>query len=230
MEIKLGGRLQAVADFVPEGAPAADIGTDHGYLAAYLIESGRVPHVYASDLNAGPCDAAHRTVQLTGLQEQITVRRGSGLEPLEPGEVSTVCIAGMGGQLMIDILDASPAVVKKLDTLVLQPQNAAPELRKWLYRHSWHIEDEALAVDEGRIYEIIQAKRGRRKAPDPILLQIGPILWAKKPALLRNHIESLLFLHKRVAAGMEKSEKARKSKKYKDCVRQIQELEQYLTW
>ena len=136
----------------------------------------------------------------------------------------------MGGQLMIDILEASPAVVKKLDTLVLQPQNAAPELRKWLYRHYWHIEDETLTVDDGRIYEILQAKRGRRKTPDPILLQIGPVLWEKKPALLRSHIESLLFLNKRIAAGMEKSEKARKSKKYKDCLKQIQALEEHLTW
>ena len=53
--MKLDARLQAVLDFVPEGGAVADIGTDHGYLAAALIEEGRAEYVIASDLNLGPC-------------------------------------------------------------------------------------------------------------------------------------------------------------------------------
>ena len=48
---------------MPEGGAVADIGTDHGYLAAALIEEGRAEHVIASDLNLGPCEAARRTVR-----------------------------------------------------------------------------------------------------------------------------------------------------------------------
>lgn len=52
--MKLGDRLQALADFVPQGSRVADIGTDHGYLAVELVKSGKVKFVVASDKNAGP--------------------------------------------------------------------------------------------------------------------------------------------------------------------------------
>ena len=65
-DMKLDARLAAVAAFVPQGSRVADIGTDHGYLAAALVEEGRAPFVIASDLPAGPCEAARRTVREEG--------------------------------------------------------------------------------------------------------------------------------------------------------------------
>lgn len=229
--MNLGDRLQAVADFVPQGSRVADIGTDHGYLAVELVKSGKAKFVVASDKNTGPYEAAVRTVRENGLADNvISVRLGDGLKSLRPGEVDTVCIAGMGGALMVEILEGSPDVGETLDTLILQPQSAAPELRRWIYRKHWHIEDESLVLDDGRIYEIIMAKRGRRKMPEQLMLEIGPVLWQKKPPLLRHHIEALLFQERRVAAGMEKSDAAKKSKKYQAVIRHIKELGEHLSW
>ena len=103
-------------------------------------------------------------------------------------------------------------------------------MRRWIYRKHWHIEDESLVLDDGRIYEIIMAKRGRRKMPEQLMLEIGPVLWQKKPPLLRHHIEALLFQERRVAAGMEKSDAAKKSKKYQVVIRHIKELGEHLSW
>ena len=230
--MKLDARLQAVLDFVPEGGAVADIGTDHGYLAAALIEEGRAEHVIASDLNLGPCEAARRTVREQNLREQIEVRQGDGLTVLAPGEAQTACIAGMGGVLMTEILEDAPLVVKKLKALVLQPMNGEYELRHYLYQHSWHVADETLVVADDRIYTVIRAEKGRRKMPDPLTLEIGPVLWEKKPEpeLLRHHIESLLFATRRAAAGMEKSERAKKSAKYKKMRERIKALEERLVW
>ena len=95
----LDDRLQALADFVPEGARAADIGTDHGYLAVALLQQGKANFVVAGDKNRGPYEAAKRTVHEYAIsEEQISVRLGDGLEVVKPGEVDTVCIAGMGGR------------------------------------------------------------------------------------------------------------------------------------
>ena len=131
---------------------------------------------------------------------------------------------------MIRILEDAPAVTKKLGTLVLQPMNGAQELRHWLYSHGWHVADESLAVADGRIYEIIQAKQGRRKIPTPLDLMIGPVLWEKKPPLLRHHIEALLFQLRRVLSGMDKSTRAQKSRKYQQVKKQVMELEERLKW
>lgn len=226
--MKLDDRLQALADFVPEGARAADIGTDHGYLAVALVESGKAVHVMASDLNRGPCEAAKRTVAEAGLGKSIDVRQGDGLAPLAPGEADTICIAGMGGVLMTQILEAGADVLAKTRRLVLQPMNGAGKLRRWLYQKDWHIDGEKLAVADGRLYEILTAVPGKAPMPEPILLEIGPVLWHEKPALLQQHIEALLFSARREAAGMEKSEQAVKSEKYRLVKAYIEALEAHL--
>ena len=229
--MQLDSRLKAVAGFVEEGSRVADIGTDHAYLAIYLIRSKRARFVIASDKNNGPYESAKRTVKSDGISDkEIQVRIGDGLSTVVPGEVDTVCIAGMGGVLISEILESSPEVLAGVYILVLQPMNAAKELRIWLYEHHWYIADECLAVADGRIYEIIQAKRGERTVPPDVLLSIGPVLWEKKPDMLKHHIERLLFQAKRVATGMEKSRQAQESDRYSDIQREIHELEEHLKW
>lgn len=66
--------------------------------------------------------------------------------------------------------------------------------------------------------------------PEPLLLEIGPVLWEKKPELLRHHIERLLFQERSVAAGMEKSQRAKRSSKYKASLKKIKALEERLKW
>ena len=227
----LDDRLQALADFVPEGARAADIGTDHGYLAVALILQEKANFVVAGDKNRGPYEAAKRTVHEYAIsEEQISVRLGDGLEVVKPGEVDTVCIAGMGGILMNTILEASPEVTEALKTLVLQPMNGAPELREWLYDHEWHIVDENLVIDDGRIYEIIKAEKGSRKKPSGLDLLVGPKLWKKKPPLLKHHIEALLFQQRRILNGMEKSDRGKGDKRYAQVKRRVRALEERLKW
>jgi tRNA (adenine22-N1)-methyltransferase len=227
----LDERLQALADFVPEGCRAADIGTDHGYLAAALIQQGKAAFVVAGDKNRGPYEAAIRTVKEQALLDnQIAVRLGDGLAVLQPGEVDTVCIAGMGGVLIASILEAQPEVTAALGTLVLQPMNGAAELREWLYDNAWHISDENLVIADGRIYEVIKAEKGSRKKPGPLDLLVGPKLWQKKPPLLRNHIEALLFQQRRIINGMEKSDRAKGDKRFARVKRLVRSLEGRLKW
>ena len=52
--IVLTPRLQAVADMVPPGCAVADIGCDHGYVSAYLVQQGIAPRVVAADVRPGP--------------------------------------------------------------------------------------------------------------------------------------------------------------------------------
>ncbi|WP_298594977.1 class I SAM-dependent methyltransferase [uncultured Mitsuokella sp.] len=228
--MQLDARLRAIANFVPRGSRVADVGTDHGHLALTLVQEGTADFVIASDKNEGPLAAASHAVQSAGLAEQIALRQSNGLIRIAPMEVDTVCLAGMGGALMIEILSAAPATVKRLSTLVLQPQGAAMELRWWLYQNDWYIADEALVEADGRMYEIMQAKRGKKPTPNRILLEIGPMLWKKKPPLLRRHIEVLLLGKQRALAGMQKSETAQKSRKYAETKAYIENLEAYRAW
>lgn len=201
----LDDRLEAVASFVPDDCKVADIGTDHGYLAMELYKRDKRRTVIAADKNAGPCQAASHTLAEAGLTEYIQVRQGDGLKALAVGEADTVCIAGMGGKLISDILSAKPDVLAGLSCLVLQPQNAYSLLRRWLYEHNWHIVDEALAQVDGRVYQIIKAERGQAEIPSELALKLGPVLLEKRPKLFANHVENNLISCHKVLTGLQKS-------------------------
>lgn len=202
----LDDRLEAVAAFVPQGCRVADIGTDHGYLAMELYKRDNARTVIAADKNAGPCQAARRTLAEAGLADIIQVRQGDGLKALSPNEADTVCIAGMGGKLISDILAAEPAVLQGLGCMVLQPQNAYSTLRRWLYEHGWHIADEALAQVDGRVYQIVKAEAGREDMPSELALKLGPVLLAKRPPLFAQHVENNLASCRKILNGLHKSD------------------------
>lgn len=222
----LDNRLAAVADFVEKGAAVADIGTDHGYLAVELYRRG-CRRVIAADKNAGPCEAARRTVREKGLAAFIEIRQGDGLAALLPGEVATVCIAGMGGKLIADILAGQPQVLAGLDALVLQPQNASALLRERLYGYGWHIEDEALAQADGRVYQIIRAVPGQAELPARLELLLGPVLLAKRPTLFAEHVADALAAISRALEGMKKG-RSRDEGRLRKLEQDVEKLEALL--
>ena len=86
----------------------ADIGTDHGYLPYACYQSGLISKSILCDINQGPLDNAIQTFKASPYENTVSFRLGSGLEPLEVGEVDLVFIAGMGGGLIRDLLANAP--------------------------------------------------------------------------------------------------------------------------
>ncbi|BEU87131.1 hypothetical protein TAMA11512_05950 [Selenomonas sp. TAMA-11512] len=210
---------------MPPGCRAADIGTDHAYLSIALAAAGQVTRMIAADKNEGPLEAAKRTVAEAGFEGRIELRLGDGLAVLRPGEVDTVILAGMGGELMAAILRARPEVVADLRTLILQPMADGEELRRCIYESGWHIDCEALAEADGRIYEILRAVPGREKMPSAIELCLGPCILRERPPLLQAHIDAHLERLERIRRGMEASERAAASERYGEILERIQALE-----
>ncbi|MBC7324419.1 MAG: SAM-dependent methyltransferase, partial [Moorella sp. (in: Bacteria)] len=130
--MRLPKRLAAIAEFVPPGKVAADIGTDHAYLPVYLVQTGRSPRVIATELNEKPWMRARFWVSSFHLEDKIEVRLGAGLQVLSPGEVQVVVVAGMGQNTIRELLAATPAVLYRLERLILQPMSDAGNLRLWL--------------------------------------------------------------------------------------------------
>ena len=67
-KLELTPRLQILADWVPQGARLADIGTDHGYLPVWLSVQGRIASAIASDLRKGPLEHAKETGRIYGAE------------------------------------------------------------------------------------------------------------------------------------------------------------------
>ena len=100
----LSKRLKAVASLVKKGSSVADVGTDHGYIPVYLIENNVVSSAIAMDINEKPLASCQALVKSKGLENEIQTRLSNGLENLKHGECDTVIIAGMGAELIVDIL------------------------------------------------------------------------------------------------------------------------------
>ena len=95
--MKLPPRLEYVFSFTEKCRCAADIGTDHGKIAAALVLSGRAERVIASDVNAGPLSKAKELSLKLGLTDKIELRLADGLAGMENAGVDQIIVAGMGG-------------------------------------------------------------------------------------------------------------------------------------
>ena len=127
---ELSKRLQAVADLVTPGMRLVDVGTDHAYIPIYLTQNGLVPSAIAMDINKGPLERADTHILEHGLDGKIVTRLSDGLVNLKMEEADTMIAAGMGGGLVIHILNEDPAKTRSLKELVLQP---IPTEQKGLY-------------------------------------------------------------------------------------------------
>ena len=134
---------------------AADVGTDHGYLAAYLAAEGICERVTACDINEKPLALAERTVRENGLSDRVRTVLSDGLDSVENDRFTHIICAGMGGELIADIIGRCEWA--RDVHLVLQPMTKADFLRGYLYRNGFRIERELAVRDGDFIYSVILA-------------------------------------------------------------------------
>ena len=214
--LPISERLKTVASMVPPCHTAADIGTDHGYVPAYLLLTGQCDCVIASDIAEGPCEAARETRDKYGLEKVMEVRTAPGLQGLAAGEAEAVMIAGMGGATIVTILDESPDICKTVNTFILQPMNAAGLLRQWLTDHGFRIAEECLCKENGHIYVIIKALHAIEKQPLSLPeRELGPCLINEKPALWPEYYREKVTRYRFLLQQMRRSPAAMQSEKYK---------------
>ena len=145
---RLTERLRTVMDMVPaEAGSVVDVGAGDGQLALALAARGL--RVVATESGAGPFQ------RLQDAAGHLDCRRGDGLEPLLPGEVEGAVMAGVGGATIAATLDGAGDLARGLDWLVLQPQQGAHELERWLVAHRYEVRDARWAVQGRRLYRVL---------------------------------------------------------------------------
>ena len=150
--IKLSKRLEAVAQLVTPGSKVCDVGTDHGYIPIYLLQTGICKSALAMDVNEGPLMRAMKHIEGYGLCDYIVTRRSNGLEAMEAGECNSVVIAGMGGGLMIRILEDGFTKLEVVKELILQPQSDIEQVRRFVRTHGFMIDRQDMVEEDGKYY------------------------------------------------------------------------------
>ncbi len=194
----LDRRLLAAASFVPKGAILADIGSDHAYLPIHLVQTGRVQNALASDINLGPVDAARKNIISYGVGDKVIAQRSDGLDGVESFSPDCITILGMGGELIVRIIDRAPWVRSKKIRLILQPMTHGEILSRYLCEQGFEVVDETIICDgerDDRIYRIIVAEfDGVKREMSDAEHYIGRLNLARKPDGTQTYIKRLLTM------------------------------------
>jgi Predicted SAM-dependent methyltransferase len=199
--MELSNRLKHIAEMVDNCDTVIDVGTDHGYIPIYLVKNLKCKKAIASDVNIGPINKVKFNVMAENLDDRIDCRHGSGLKVIKPEEVQCAVIAGMGGNLIRDIIEDSINVFKSLSYAILQPVQNPEVLRKYIVGKGFSIIDEDLCEEDGKYYEIIKVKFGNNQSKiKDIYYEVSPILIEKKHPLLEEFLNKKLEKYMKIKA------------------------------
>lgn len=202
--MELSKRLQAVANLTGEGLIVADVGTDHGYIPIYLVESKKSPKAFAMDINEGPLLRAKQHIQAYGLAEVIETRLSDGVKALKIGECECVVVAGMGGALAIKIMEEGENIFRSLKEFVLQPQSEIEKVRRYLCEHQYCIVEEDMVLEDGKYYPIMKVISKPSDCQYSLAqYRYGKSLLAEKHAVLESFLKKEIVAKQRILRNLE---------------------------
>lgn len=227
--MELSKRLNWILEKVDKCETIIDVGTDHGYIPIKLIKDNIASRVIASDINKEPLEKARINVSLDGVIEKVDLRLGGGLKTLKSKEVQGIIIAGMGGNLIRDILEADLDKVKDVDYLVLQPAQNPEVLREYLYTHEYEIIDEDICLDEGKYYELFKVKYKKNNITklEDVFYEISPVMLKKRTETLKSYIEDKVEKNNKILNFINDDTEHAKERK-KQLIRKNEILEKFL--
>jgi tRNA (adenine22-N1)-methyltransferase len=215
---KLTPRLALIASKVRKGKIICDIGTDHAYLPVFLVKSGISPFAIAADVRVGPLQKAKQTIGKYDAFDKVKTVLSNGFSEIDKNSFDDAIIAGMGGELIAEILKAAPFLKERDRTLILQPMTSAYELRKYLTENDFEILDEEIAKEDEKLYNVMVAKAGKTKNYSEIDFVFGKKLKKRNGELERLYLDKLINEYEKIIIGLEKGKLAEKAEKAKEIL------------
>lgn len=182
MKFVLTERLRTAAELVRHGRKTVDVGTDHGYLPAFLVMGGITDNVTAADIGRGPLDNAKKTFEKYDLFGKIETVQSDGLEKIDR-DTDEIIICGMGGTLIAEILGKAEWIKHGEIHLVLQPMTHSYDVRKFLCENGFYIDTEKFCTDTGRDYVVISAYYdGKEHSRNDFYYYFGDVATGETPS------------------------------------------------
>ena len=183
--MKINNRLKKIGDLVEANSFCLDVGCDHALLDIYLVQREKNIKTIASDVKEGPLNHARENIKKYHLEDEIECRLGDGLDTYSD-DIDTIIISGMGGRSMIGIFKAHMEVLKKVNTIILSPNNYQIDVKKFLCKNEFYLANEELVKEGKFIYQILIFKKGKRKYSRKEYF-FGPVLLEKKGKLFDEY-------------------------------------------
>lgn len=151
-------RLRKCASLVRNGARLVDVGSDHAYLPVWLSLQGKISFAIASDINENPLERGREIARKYGA-ENIEFRLGAGFSAIKPEDkITDAVIAGMGGEVISEIISDSPLCRDPELNLILQPMTRVERLTGFLYENGFEITEQSALIAMGRPYTVMRVR------------------------------------------------------------------------
>lgn len=227
--MELSVRLQAVADMVTEGTKVADVGTDHAYIPIYLVEHDKNPSAIAMDINRGPLKKAEENISSHNLENKIETRLSDGLKQLHLGEADSVVIAGMGGGLVVKIMEEGTLYKKYVKEWILQPQSEISKVRQYLNENGYCIVEENMVIDEGKFYPMMRVTEGTIEEYTQEELCYGKCLLKEKNPILKKFLEKEIDIKKEILEKLHQTKGGQVAKRIEEIEEETDRLQKTLS-
>ena len=210
--MQLSERLNTILSLVSQSKCVADVGCDHGFVSIELINRKIAENVIAMDIRQGPLMRAQEHIMHTRLSDKIQTRLSDGVAALKPGEADSLIIAGMGGNLVIHILENGKETVKDMKQCILQPQSEIQKVRKYLRENDFKIIEEKMnELIADKILNSNVVKKNMMKAvpssnisknENKLYDRFGEYLLETKNPVLEKYLKHQLIKNEQILKGL----------------------------
>ena len=159
--MKISDRLIKIASFIKKDANIADVGADHGLLEKYLIDKCSPKSIFAIENKSGP----FKNLEANLKGYNVTLSLSDGISEI-PDYDDTVVIAGMGGNLIVDILRKDISKLKNVEQIVIDAHRDLELVRREVTSFGYKIEKESIVYENSIYYFVISFIRGKATYDD----------------------------------------------------------------
>lgn len=149
-------RLETIVDLARHSNSVADIGCDHGQVGVELLKSTDVEHIISTDISEKCLKKSEFLFSSAGFKSKYDGRVGDGLKILKSGEVDTIVIAGMGGDLIKDIVTYDIEKTLSFKNFIIQPMTNPDLVRETFYELGYGIEKDLIVIEGNKFYFLMK--------------------------------------------------------------------------
>lgn len=199
--MKLGKRLKCIESLVnPDYEHIWDGCCDHGLLGFQLLKKGKAKHIHFVDIVAPLLVEIKAKLECfyQGENRWHVHCLDVALLPIKQykHERHLVIIAGVGGELLIDILSKLLPLTATLNVeFILSPVHHNYQLRAFLNGYNCSLVTECLVEENNRFYELLHIKN---KLGDPIPLA-GNQMWDFNNSQHHRYLQQTINHYQRIA-------------------------------
>ena len=157
-DFSLDNRLALCADFVRDGArlpiSAQTMPIFRCGCAVLADATQRLPQT------STPCplNGEIETINNSGLNNRIEARLSNGLEKISGDEADDIVIAGMGGELISQIIENWEFSKDRSKHFILQPMTKSEELMRWLFANGFSVIKRDCCTAANKCYTVVLAE------------------------------------------------------------------------